>query len=163
MSGYSIVLAPMGAIMALDYFVVKRGRIDVKQMYDPNGIYRYSKGVNWRPFVAVLISLAPTLPGLIKVLSPKVDIGNFSYTYALSNIVGVAGRSLHCGCVPVLTAPVGCAVHLLLNRIFPSKRTLLSEMPDSVERDLAVHPSGQVFGSSEEKDLEDQVHVQPVH
>ena len=92
MSGYSIVLAPMGAIMAVDYFVVKRGRVDIRQMYDPKGIYRYDKGYNWRPFVAVLFSLVPTLPGLINVLNPKVNIGNFRYIYALSNIVGITGE-----------------------------------------------------------------------
>ena len=47
MSGYTVVLSPIAAIMIVDYWLVKRGNIDVPAMYRPEGRYRY-----WNGFVS---------------------------------------------------------------------------------------------------------------
>ncbi|HKP18167.1 MAG TPA: cytosine permease [Gaiellaceae bacterium] len=47
------VAAPLAAVMLVDYVVVKRRRIDVAALFDPNGPYRYLNGVNVPAFVAV--------------------------------------------------------------------------------------------------------------
>jgi purine-cytosine permease-like protein len=47
------VAAPLAAVMLVDYVVVKRRRIDVPALFDPNGPYRYLNGVNVAAFVAV--------------------------------------------------------------------------------------------------------------
>jgi NCS1 nucleoside transporter family len=45
--------APLAAVMLVDYLVVKRRRIDVSALFDPNGPYRYLNGVNVAAFLAV--------------------------------------------------------------------------------------------------------------
>lgn len=65
MGAYSIVLAPIGAILAADFFVVKKEKYNVPELYDPRGIYRFSHGINWRAAVALVVSIAPNMPGMI--------------------------------------------------------------------------------------------------
>ena len=64
MGGYAVFLAPIAGILAADYWLVKKQHYDVPACYDPNGRYRYWKGVNWRALLAMLISVGPNLPGL---------------------------------------------------------------------------------------------------
>jgi cytosine permease len=47
------VAAPLAAVMLVDYVVVKRRRIDVEGLFDPNGPYRYLNGVNLAAFLAI--------------------------------------------------------------------------------------------------------------
>jgi nucleobase:cation symporter-1, NCS1 family len=47
------VAAPLAAVMLVDYVVVKRRRIEVSALFDPNGPYRYLNGVNVAAFAAI--------------------------------------------------------------------------------------------------------------
>ncbi|KAH3671154.1 hypothetical protein OGAPHI_000865 [Ogataea philodendri] len=87
-SGLSCFLAPITAIMIADYWVVKKKHIDVPALYDPEGRYRYFKGINWRAAVAFLIGNVPCLPGLasdvnshIKVNAGILELWYMSYFY----------------------------------------------------------------------------------
>lgn len=70
MASYSIVLAPIAALLAVDFFIVKRQRLDIYELYRPDGIYRFAKGWNWRAYVALLCGFAPNLPGMIAACVP---------------------------------------------------------------------------------------------
>ncbi|KAK4703937.1 hypothetical protein P7C70_g2276, partial [Phenoliferia sp. Uapishka_3] len=59
---YSIVLAPIASILAADYWLVKKGKIDVPALYDPKGIYYYKYGTNWRAVVGLLFGIVPNIP-----------------------------------------------------------------------------------------------------
>lgn len=48
-------------------------------LYQNDGIYRYSFGVNWRALVALLVAVPVNLPGLIHAIDAKVVIGNYTY------------------------------------------------------------------------------------
>ena len=39
MSAYAVFMAPIAGIMLTDYWLVKRRKIDVPALYDPEGIY----------------------------------------------------------------------------------------------------------------------------
>lgn len=39
MGAYSIVLAPIASILAADYFLVKKQKYHVIELYNPHGIY----------------------------------------------------------------------------------------------------------------------------
>lgn len=92
MASYSIVLAPMAAILAADYFLIKRRNMDIPAMYDPNGRYRYAKGWNWRAFAALLIAIGPNLPGMMNAIQPNIAIGNIRHIYLVSNIWGATSE-----------------------------------------------------------------------
>ena len=65
MSSYSIVLAPIAALLAVDFFVVKRKRLDIYELYRPEGIYYFTYGWNWRAYIALACGVGPNLPGMI--------------------------------------------------------------------------------------------------
>lgn len=71
LSGYTIFLGPMTAILMVDYYISRRGNVSVPDMYDFHGIYRYSAryGTNWRSVVALIIGFLPPLPGFINSVS----------------------------------------------------------------------------------------------
>ncbi|KAI0100008.1 permease for cytosine/purines, uracil, thiamine, allantoin-domain-containing protein [Hypoxylon sp. NC0597] len=64
MGGYAVFLGPMAGIMVSDYWLVKKGHIDIPGLYNPDGRYRYVGGCNWRAAVAFIVPVAPLLPGL---------------------------------------------------------------------------------------------------
>ncbi|RMZ85338.1 hypothetical protein DV737_g778, partial [Chaetothyriales sp. CBS 132003] len=75
MGGYAVFLAPMAGIMAADYWIVKRQRIDVPGLYDPHGRYRYNKaGINWRAMLAFVLAVGPCLPGLAYSINSSTNI-----------------------------------------------------------------------------------------
>jgi nucleobase:cation symporter-1, NCS1 family len=50
--------APLTGVVLADYLVARRGRIDVEALYDPDGIYRYQRGVHVAAIVAVAMGIA---------------------------------------------------------------------------------------------------------
>ena len=64
--GYGSLLGAIGAVMIVDYWIVRRRQLDLAELYKRNGSYSYSNGWNWRAIVAVLVSVALVLPGFVK-------------------------------------------------------------------------------------------------
>ncbi|KAI4212932.1 MAG: hypothetical protein LQ351_004457 [Letrouitia transgressa] len=84
MSAYSVFLGPIAAILVWDFWWVKGGKYDVVALYQPDGIYRYTCGVNFRALVAFVVGVAPNLPGFINSVNPRIDpgVGKRPYTFA---------------------------------------------------------------------------------
>jgi hypothetical protein len=47
-------MGPLAGVMCSDYYLVRKCKLDVKELYNPNGLYRYTGGWNWRAYVAFL-------------------------------------------------------------------------------------------------------------
>jgi hypothetical protein len=89
MNAYSIFLGPFAGVIAVDYYLVRAGRVDVPALYRPRGRYRYAAGVNWRAALALLVSVPPNLPGLVRAISPGVRIGGAQDVFDFAWIFGV--------------------------------------------------------------------------
>src|SRR5580692_2940629 len=63
--GYSGLLGPVAGIMITDYFLLRRMNLDVGELYNPTGIYRYGDGVNSRSIVALVAGIVVALIGLL--------------------------------------------------------------------------------------------------
>ncbi len=48
-------------------------------VYQNEGIYRYTAGTNWRSLTTLLIVVPINLPGLINAIDKNVPIGNLAY------------------------------------------------------------------------------------
>jgi len=64
--GYGSLLGAIGAVMIVDYWIVRRRRLSLADLYKHEGRYSYSNGWNWRAILAVLVSVAIVLPGFLK-------------------------------------------------------------------------------------------------
>jgi len=60
--GYSALLGPIAGIMLCDYFIVRRTRLSVEALYDPDGEYA---GVSGAAIAALVLAVLPNLPGFI--------------------------------------------------------------------------------------------------
>jgi NCS1 family nucleobase:cation symporter-1 len=61
---YSGLLGAVGGVILCDYALVRRGRLDVRGLYDEHGPYRYRDGVNPRALAALLAGVGVALLGL---------------------------------------------------------------------------------------------------
>ncbi len=52
LNAYGTILAPIAALLVADYWIVKQKRIDIRELFLPDGRYQYSNGFN----VAAIIS-----------------------------------------------------------------------------------------------------------
>jgi NCS1 family nucleobase:cation symporter-1 len=63
--GYGVLLGPIGAIMIVDYFVLRRRELVVDDLYRRGGQYEYAGGINPRAMIAFAAGVAPCLPGFL--------------------------------------------------------------------------------------------------
>jgi len=62
---YSGLLGAVGGVLVCDYVIVRRGAIDVDDLYAPTGRYAYWRGVNPVAMLAVAAGIAVALAGLL--------------------------------------------------------------------------------------------------
>jgi NCS1 family nucleobase:cation symporter-1 len=94
--GYSALLGPIGGILIVDYFVLRRTQLDVEDLYRRAGRYEYSGGINPAAFAAFVLGVIPSVPGFLAQAFPA-SFGNVPpmwkdlYAYAWFIGFGVAG------------------------------------------------------------------------
>lgn len=109
LSAYSVFLGPMVGIMVCDYWVIRRCRVKLSDLYHPgkDGIYYFWHGVNWRAFAAWALGWSYLLPGFAHAVTPRVQVPE-----ACTNLY-------------YLAFPLGFAVsfslHYIFNKVFPPK------------------------------------------
>ncbi|MEO5777949.1 MAG: NCS1 family nucleobase:cation symporter-1 [Flavobacterium sp.] len=86
--GYSSLLGPVGGIMIVDYYFIRKQTLEVEDLYNTKGMYAFSKGFNFKAIIALVIGIAPNVPGFfttIKVfpadMFPNWIIGLYSYAW----------------------------------------------------------------------------------
>jgi NCS1 family nucleobase:cation symporter-1 len=68
LSGYGALLGPIAGIMIVDYFVLRRRQLNLDDLYRRGGEYEYSRGVNWVAMLALVLGIAPNLPGFLNAI-----------------------------------------------------------------------------------------------
>jgi NCS1 family nucleobase:cation symporter-1 len=99
--GYGSLLGAIGAVMIVDYWIVRRRQLNLADLYKHDGRYAYSGGWNWRAIAAVLIGVVPVLPGFFKAATTPGFAGVFEnptfieglYNYGLFFTFFVAGAA----------------------------------------------------------------------
>jgi nucleobase:cation symporter-1, NCS1 family len=86
--GYGALLGPVAGIMIADYFVVRRGELVVDDLYRRHGAYEYARGVNWLAIAALVVAVAPSLPGFVTALRGVPATGVFGTIYNWAWFVG---------------------------------------------------------------------------
>jgi nucleobase:cation symporter-1, NCS1 family len=72
---YSSLLGPIGGIMIVDYFFVRRQQLVVADLFRLSGQYRYRGGLNPAALAALLAGILPNVPGFLAqtgLLGPDV-------------------------------------------------------------------------------------------
>jgi nucleobase:cation symporter-1, NCS1 family len=64
LGGYAAVLGPVAGIMICDYYVIRRRKLHVNDLYLRGGTYEYSGGYNWKCIGSLAFGSACALIGL---------------------------------------------------------------------------------------------------
>ena len=66
--GYSGLLGPIGGIMIVDYYLIRRQQLDVPDLYQYHGRYAYRGGFNPAAIIALIIGVLPNVPGFLTAI-----------------------------------------------------------------------------------------------
>ncbi len=89
--GYSSLLGPVGGIMIVDYYFIRKQTLVVDDLYNSKGIYSFSNGFNSKAILALLLGIIPNIPGFlltIKVVDTTVFPEWISSLYSYAWFVG---------------------------------------------------------------------------
>jgi NCS1 family nucleobase:cation symporter-1 len=100
--GYGSLLAAFLAVMLVDYWLLRRARLDVEELYryGPGGRYWYSNGFNVRALVAAGVGIVVVLPGFLNAALTEggrqaiADPGFFDRVYDYGVFVAFALSAL---------------------------------------------------------------------
>ncbi|KAL2171501.1 hypothetical protein VTG60DRAFT_2669 [Thermothelomyces hinnuleus] len=109
LSAYSVFLSSIAGVMIADYYLVRRGFLEVKELYDARrtGPYFYTAGIHWRAYAAYIAGILINVVGFAGAVGTPVPIGA-TYLYNLNFFCGFG---------------VSAAVYWLLCRIWPVPAT----------------------------------------
>lgn len=110
MSGFSVFVSPMIAILICDYWVIRGRKLKLTDLYtnSPRGIYYGWKGFNVQALVSFFVALSPGLPGLINEANPDVPLNNqgmIHYYYGNTLFGWIIGFFLYWGLCTIWKKP----------------------------------------------------------
>jgi NCS1 family nucleobase:cation symporter-1 len=63
--GYSGFLGPIAGVLICDYFIVRKKKLFVQDLYQRNGLYEYQRGFHWQALAALAAGAGVAFIGLI--------------------------------------------------------------------------------------------------
>jgi nucleobase:cation symporter-1, NCS1 family len=90
---YSALLGAVGGILIVDYFVIRRGNLNLAGLFRKTGPYWYSGGFNIRALIALALGIAPCGPGFLGTIG-AMHVGPIwtdLYNYAWFISLGISG------------------------------------------------------------------------
>ena len=88
--GYSALLGPIGGILLADYYLLRRTELDLDDLYRRGGRYEYRGGYNPAALTALVVGVAPNVPGFLAEAGLITSApGFFTTIYTYSWFVGL--------------------------------------------------------------------------
>ncbi|MEO6731284.1 MAG: NCS1 family nucleobase:cation symporter-1 [Ferruginibacter sp.] len=96
--GYSSLLGPIGGIMIVDYYFIRKQQLELGELYKPKGNYSFKNGFNSIAIIALLLGILPNVPGFlvqVKLVGETSMPGWIIHLYSYAWFVGffVSGLS----------------------------------------------------------------------
>ena len=88
---YSSLLGPVGGIMIIDYFFIRKKNLLADELYKVGGAYHYTGGFNINAIIALLCGIVPNIPGFllqIKIISATAFPEWIAHLYNYAWFVG---------------------------------------------------------------------------
>lgn len=128
LSAYSVFLSAIAGVMLCDYYIVRRGYLDLKALYsarrtDP---YFYTLGFSWRAYASYFAGILINIVGFAGAVGRKVPVGA-QYIYNVNYFSGVI---------------VSGVVYYILTRFFPVTAT----SDHWNEADIDIEDSSVAYG-----------------
>ena len=86
--GYSALLGSVGGVLLSDYFLVRRTKLDLAELFRHPGIYSYKNGFNSVAIIALVFGIIPCLPGFLGTIGamnvPEFWMTLYNYAWFVS-------------------------------------------------------------------------------
>lgn len=82
MSSFGVITTPIISIIVCDYFLIRKMKYKLSQVFEIKGDYYYNYGFNFRAYISFILGVAPGLPGMayqVKSFNNSSGILNFYY------------------------------------------------------------------------------------
>lgn len=139
LSAYSVFLSSIAGVMIADYYFVRKGYLQTRDLYSAlrEGPYYYTLGVHWRGYAAYIAGILINVVGFAGAVGTPVPKGA-TYIYRLNFFAGFS---------------VAAAAYYLLCRFFPVPAT--SEHWLEIDEDAMGRNGSLVYGvaSYDEEDV----------
>ena len=83
LGGYSSLLGPIGGIMIVDYYFIRKQKLNADDLYSYQGAYNYRNGFNRSAIIALLCGIIPNIPGFLLQISV---VANDAFPAWVSNL-----------------------------------------------------------------------------
>ena len=116
LSAYSVFLSSIAGVVFCDYYIIKKGYLQLHNLYIAGNAspYYYSKGINWRAYVAYICGILPNIVGFVGATKTHVVPIGATYVYYFSFFTGYAASSsvllILTLLFPVGGLPEGCKI-----------------------------------------------------
>ena len=89
LSAYSVFLSSIAGVMVCDYYIVRKGYLQVRNLYsaDKTGPYYFTYGVHWRAYASYIAGILINVVGFAGAVGQKVPKGA-TYIYDLNYFCG---------------------------------------------------------------------------
>ncbi|KXL45508.1 hypothetical protein M433DRAFT_154388 [Acidomyces richmondensis BFW] len=128
LSAYSVFLSSIAGVIVCDYYFVRRGYLQTRDLYATHGPYWFTLGFNWRGYTAYIAGILINVVGFAGAVGNKVPAGA-TYIYDLN---------FFCGFL------VALVIYYLLCRISPIPAT--SDQWLEVDEDATGRNASLVYG-----------------
>ena len=119
--GSSSLLGAVGGVMICDFWLLRGAKVSVKNLFDPNGRYRYDRGWNWCAVLAVVVAIMPVIPGFVDnvagghLLQPDTMIATvvrnlYRYSWFVTFGISVVVYAVLMFANPVIREPIEVAL-----------------------------------------------------
>lgn len=140
-SGFAIFATATVAILNADYWIIRRRKWKVPDLFHEGGIYWFSNGINWRAIATWVIAVIPAFPGFARNMhDASYNTGVDYRMYQMSFFVGY---------------PVAVVTYIIINKIWPVEGLGIQESLPEPSEDGVIEgesPSEHDLSSSE-KDI----------
>ncbi|KAK1249469.1 hypothetical protein MKX07_002985 [Trichoderma sp. CBMAI-0711] len=89
LSAYSVFLSSIAGVIVSDYYLVRKGYLETKELFDSRstGPYFYTWGIHWRAYAAYISGILINVVGFAGAVGTKVPMGA-TYIYRLNFFCG---------------------------------------------------------------------------
>lgn len=96
LSSFGVFMSPAAAILVVDFWLIRKTKWNIPELYTPGGIYWFTGGINWRAFVAYFPGMWPALPGFVNAVSGLEVAVTWRRFYQISFFFGyIVSGTLH--------------------------------------------------------------------
>lgn len=90
LGGYSALLGPIAGLLIADYFILRKTKLDVADLFRADGKYSYGNGWNPAAIIALVIGILPNLPGFLHAAGAVDQVAPiFDQIYGFAWFVGL--------------------------------------------------------------------------